>query len=106
MKICPIAQTCQSGSLSNGAKNNDPLKPLYLLVSTQRVHHVSLGGSTHVEGVDENPFEGLNPRLSIENTRGFRPQYAWIQPCVFLLTLDRESTDRCFLYACWESRLP
>ena len=27
--------------------------------------------------------------------------YVWAKTFVFLLTLDRESTERCFLYACY-----
>jgi hypothetical protein len=33
--------------------------------------------------------------------RNFRPPHVWTKTFVFLLTLDRESTDRCFLYDCY-----
>ena len=51
--------------------------------------------------MEENPFYGLNSTLSVGNIRGLLPRYAWTKTFVFFLTIDRESTDRCFLYACY-----
>jgi hypothetical protein len=50
--------------------------------------------------VEENLDYGKNSTVNVEFIRGLRPRYAWAKPFVFPLTLDRESTDRCFLYAC------
>ena len=76
-------------------------KLLYLLTSKRRVSPTYSRERTHVEGMEENPFYGLNSTLSVGNIRGLLPRYAWTKTFVFLLTLDRESTDRCFLYACY-----
>ena len=49
--------------------------------------------------MEENQDRGKNSTVNVEFIRGLRPRYAWMKTFVFLLTLDRESTDRCFLYA-------
>jgi hypothetical protein len=40
-----------------------------------------------------------------QNTRGFRPRYARVKTFVFFHTIDHESTDRCFLRACYGNPL-
>jgi len=54
-------------------------------------------GSIHSEGVEENPYYEKNTTVNVGFIRGLRPRYAWTKTFVFLLTLDHESTDRCFL---------
>jgi hypothetical protein len=46
-------------------------------------------------------IEARNTTVKVDKIRRFRPPYVWTKTIVFLLTLDRESTDRCFLYACY-----
>jgi len=51
--------------------------------------------------VEENLAYGKNSTVNVENIRKLRPRYAWTKPFVFFLTVDRGSTERCFLYACY-----
>jgi hypothetical protein len=37
----------------------------------------------------------------VDTIRGFRPRNVWTKTFVFVLTIDRENTDRCFWYACY-----
>ena len=76
-------------------------KCLYLLASLK--DSPGLGGAyeTNRRGGEENPVHGRNTTVNVDKIRGFRPPYVWTKTFVFLLTLDRESTDRCFLYACY-----
>src|SRR5688572_1942646 len=76
-------------------------KSLFSNLYTQRVCHPSFAGNIAGTNVDENPFAELNSTLIVENTRGFCLRQPWAKPFVFFLTIDRESTDRCFLYACY-----
>ena len=76
-------------------------KLLYLLTSKRRASPTYSRERTHVEGMEENPFYGLNSTLSVGNIRGLLPRYAWTKTFVFFLTIDRESMDRCLLYACY-----
>jgi hypothetical protein len=76
-------------------------KCLYLLISLK--DSPGLGGvyDPNRRGGEENPVHGRNTTVNVDKIRGFRPPYVWTKPFVFLLTLDRERTDRCFLYACY-----
>jgi hypothetical protein len=76
-------------------------KCLYLLASLK--DSPGLGGAyeTSRRGEEANPFYGLNSTLIVGKIWCFHSRYAWARTFVFLLTLDRESTDRCFLYACY-----
>ena len=76
-------------------------KSLYLLASLK--DSPGLGGvyETNRRGGEENPVHGRNTTVNVDVIRSFHPPYVWTKPIVFLLTLDRESTDRCFLYACY-----
>src|SRR5215510_12332102 len=53
------------------------------------------------EDGDENLFHGLNSTLIVEKIKCFGPRWTWIKTIVFLPAFDRQSTDRCFLYACY-----
>ena len=64
-------------------------KLLCLLTSKQGVSPAYSRERTHVEGVEENPFYGLNSTLSVGNIRGLLPRYAWTKTFVFLHSLDR-----------------
>ena len=78
---------------------------MYLLASLK--DSPGLGGAyeTNRRGGEENPVYGRNTTVNVDKIRGFRPPYVWTKTFVFLLTLDRESTDRCFLYACYGNPL-
>ena len=62
-----------------------------------------LGGTyeTKRSSEEENPVHRQNTTVHVDKIRSFRPPYVWMKTFVFLLTLDRESTDRCFLCACY-----
>jgi hypothetical protein len=49
------------------------------------------------EGVEENPDYGENSTVNVEFIRELRPRISWAKTFVFLLTIDRESMDRCLL---------
>jgi hypothetical protein len=74
---------------------------LYLLCSTSTLCAASLIAAHTTNGEEENHFYELNLTLNAERIRGFYLRYLWMKTFVFLLTLDHESTDRCFLYACY-----
>src|SRR5262245_37038083 len=76
-------------------------KCLYLLASLK--DSSGLGGTyeTKRRSEEENPVHRQNTTVNVDKIRGFRPPYMWVKTFVFVLTIDRASTDRCFLYACY-----
>ena len=74
-------------------------KLLYLLTSKRRVSPPYSRERTHVEGMEENPFYGLNSTLSVGNIRGLLPRYAWTKTIVFLhgLTVCQRCVVLCTL---------
>jgi hypothetical protein len=62
---------------------------------------VTLAGYAEWPKVADAVIEALNTTVNMDKIRGFRPQNVWTKTFVFFLTIDRESTDRCFLYACY-----
>jgi hypothetical protein len=76
-------------------------KCLYLLASLKDPSGLGVTDETKRSSEEENPVHRQNITLNVDKIRSFRPSYVWMKTFVFLLTLDHESTDRCFLYACY-----
>jgi hypothetical protein len=74
---------------------------LYLLASLKDSPGLGRAYETSRRGGEENPVHRRNTTVNVDKIRGFRPPYVWAKTFVFFLTIDRESTDRCFLYACY-----
>ena len=72
---------------------------MYLLASLKHSPGLGRAYETHRRGGEASPVHGRNPTVNVDKIRHFRPSYVWTKPFGFLPLIDRESTDRCFLYA-------
>ena len=99
--LAQIALSFHNKGPSIRAKNNDPLEVFVFTSLFERLSWLGRGVQTSRRGGEENPVQGRNTTVNVDKIRGFRPPYVWAKTFVLLLTLDRESTDRCFLYACY-----
>jgi hypothetical protein len=71
---------------------------LYLLGIRYGLRPASVNATLRTGRVEETPFHGQNSMLTVEIPRELHPRYAWRKTFVFVLTIGRESTDRCFWY--------
>jgi hypothetical protein len=66
-----------------------------------QVEHPVCGGYSsafhfYPKRVEENPFYGYYSTVNMKIIRELRSRISWTKTFVFVLTMDRESTDRCF----------
>src|SRR5689334_11400630 len=71
-------------------------KCLYLLASLTDSPGLGRAYETSCRGGEANPVHGRNITENVDKIRRFRLPYVWTKAFVFVLTIDRESTDRCF----------
>ena len=76
-------------------------KCLYLLISLKDSSGLAGVYETNRRGGEENPVHERNTTVNVDKIRDFRPPYVWAKTIFFLFTLDHESTDCGFLYACY-----